>query len=262
MNAGKTLFCASHSVCAVEDLRAHHRVPQWRRRCAHLGLRRFVSHDGLRAIDVVEPLRDIEVCLTANQAKLFHMGLKDMPTRSTLSDALNLRDWLIYHALAMRLIVRARELYAKEPLDIDLNPTVYALDATTIDLGLSLFNWAPFRSTRAAVKMRMLLDLRGGIPAFIHISDGKMREINVLDFLPVEAGVFYVDRSKNAVKTQIWCAMSICLLIAIVKKDRHLNASLYACCRFNRSRYPRKPRFHAPCSPIPTELFHSSWITN
>ena len=111
---------------------------------------------------------------------------------STLSDALNQRDWRIYHALAMRLITRARDLYAKESLDIDLDATVYALDATTIDLCLSLFDWAPFRTTKAAVKMHTLLDLRGSIPAFIHISDGKMHEVNVLDFLPVEAGAFYV----------------------------------------------------------------------
>ena len=139
-----------------------------------------------------ESLRDIEVCLTANQAKLFHMGMKGVPARSTLSDALNLRDWRIFHALAMRLIQRARSLYAKDSLNIDLDATVYALDATTIDLCLSLFDWAPFRTTKAAVKMHTLLDLRGSIPAFIHISDGKMHEVNVLDILPVEAGAFYV----------------------------------------------------------------------
>jgi hypothetical protein len=139
-----------------------------------------------------ESLRDIEVCLTANQAKLFHMGMKGVPARSTLSDALNLRDWRIYHALAMRLIQRARSLYAKDSLNIDLDATVYALDATTIDLCLSLFDWAPFRTAKAAVKMHTLLDLRGSIPAFIHISDGKMHEVNVLDILAVEAGAFYV----------------------------------------------------------------------
>ena len=139
-----------------------------------------------------ESLRDIEVCLTANQTKLFHMGMRGVPARSTLADALNLRDWRIYHALAMRLIQRARSLYSKDSLNIDLDATVYALDATTIDLCLSLFDWAPFRTTKAAVKMHTLLDLRGSIPAFIHISDGKMHEVNVLDFLPVEAGAFYV----------------------------------------------------------------------
>jgi hypothetical protein len=139
-----------------------------------------------------ESLRDIEVCLSANQSKLFHMGITRAPARSTLSDALGLRDWRIYHALAMRLIQRARALYAKDTLDIDLDASVYALDATTIDLCLSLFDWAPFRSTKAAVKMHTLLDLRGNIPAFIHISDGKMHEVSVLDWLPVEAGAFYV----------------------------------------------------------------------
>ncbi len=295
-----------------------------------------------------ESLRDIEVCLASNQAKLFHMGLRSAPARSTLADALNNRDWHIYHALAMRLIVRARTLYAKDPMAVELDATVYALDATTIDLCLSLFEWAPFRSTKAAVKMHTLLDLRGAIPAFIHISDGKMGDVNVLDILLIEAGAFYImdrgyldftrlykmhqagaffvtrakrgmnahrvysaktDRStgvicdqmialdgfyvskgypehlrrirykdpdtgktlvfltnnttlppltiaalyksrwqvelffkwikqhlrikrflgtsENAVKTQIWCAVSTYVLIAIVKKELHLNASLY-----------------------------------
>ena len=139
-----------------------------------------------------ESLRDIEACLAANQTKLFHMGLKGPPARSTLADALNLRDWRIYHALAQRLIARARLLYAQEPSLVDLDTTIYALDSTTIDLCLSLFDWAPFRSTKAAVKLHTLLDLRGSIPAFIHISDGKLHDVNVLDILPVEAGAFYV----------------------------------------------------------------------
>ena len=139
-----------------------------------------------------ESLRDIEACLAANQAKLFHMGLKAPPARSTLADALNLRDWRIYHALAKRLIVRARVLYAKEPSLLDLDTSVYALDSTTIDLCLSLFDWAPFRTTKAAIKLHTLLDLRGAIPAFIHISDGKLHDVNVLDILPIEAGAFYV----------------------------------------------------------------------
>ena len=139
-----------------------------------------------------ESLRDIEVCLAANQAKLFHMGIAAPPARSTLADALNRRDWRIYHALAQRLIARARALYAHEPSVLDLEASVYALDSTTIDLCLSLFDWAPFRSTKAAVKLHTLLDLRGAIPAFIHVSDGKLHDVNVLDLLPVEAGSFYV----------------------------------------------------------------------
>jgi Transposase DDE domain/Domain of unknown function (DUF4372) len=140
-----------------------------------------------------ESLRDIQACLGANQSKLFHMGLTHVPARSTLSDALNARDWRIYHALAMHLIPRARALYAPDALDgLDLDATVYALDATTIDLCLSLFDWAPFRSTKAAIKLHTLLDLRGNIPSFIHISDGKMGDVKALDLLPIEAGAFYV----------------------------------------------------------------------
>jgi Transposase DDE domain/Domain of unknown function (DUF4372) len=139
-----------------------------------------------------ESLRDIESCLVANQGKLFHMGLGGAPARSTLADALNQRDWHIYHELAMRLILRARDLYAKDMPIPELDATIYALDSTTIDLCLSLFDWAPFRRTKAAVKMHTLLDLRGAIPAFIHISDGKMGDVKVLDILPIEAGAFYV----------------------------------------------------------------------
>jgi hypothetical protein len=139
-----------------------------------------------------ESLRDIEVCLQANQAKLFHMGIATPPARSTLADALNLRDWRIYHALALRLISHARALYAQDASVLDLDTSVYALDSTTIDLCLSLFEWAPFRSTKAAIKLHTLLDLRGAIPAFIHISDGKLHDVNVLDILVMEAGCFYI----------------------------------------------------------------------
>jgi hypothetical protein len=120
------------------------------------------------------------------------MGLAQSPARSTLADALNARDWRIYQALALRLIARARTLYAHDCSVPGIDATIYALDATTIDLCLSLFDWAPFCSTRAAIKLHTLLDLRGAIPAFVYISDGKLNEVNVLDFLPVEAGSFYV----------------------------------------------------------------------
>jgi Domain of unknown function (DUF4372)/Transposase DDE domain len=139
-----------------------------------------------------ESLRDIEICLLANQAKLYGMGFRSPVRRSTLADANEGRDWHIWEDLATVLIRRARKLYCNDSFDIDLDSTVYALDATTIDLCLSLFPWAPFRSTKAAVKLHTLLDLRGNIPAFIHISDGKMGDVNVLDMLPIEAGAFYV----------------------------------------------------------------------
>ena len=139
-----------------------------------------------------ESLRDIEVCLEANQSKLFHMGIAAPPPRSTLSDALNLRDWRIYQALALRLISHARALYAEDRSVLGIDASVYALDSTTIDLCLSLFDWALFRSTKAAIKLHTLLDLRGAIPAFIHISDGKLHDVNMLDILLVEAGSFYI----------------------------------------------------------------------
>ena len=297
-----------------------------------------------------ESLRDIEVVLGANAGKLYSMGLRHAVRRSTLADANESRDWRIWADMAALLIRRARKLYVNEPLGLELTNTVYCLDSTTIDLCLSLFDWAPFRTTKAAIKLHTLLDLRGSIPAFIHISDGKLHDVNVLDILPVEAGAFYVmdrgyldferlyamhqaaaffvtrakvgmaarrvysaptDRSsgviceqrvmlngyysakhypehlrrirfkdpesgktlvfltnntslpaltiaalyksrwqvelffkwikqhlrikrflgnsENAVKTQIWCAVSTYVLIAIVKKELQLNASLYTC---------------------------------
>jgi len=349
MNVGKTLFA---QVMEFVPWKTFGRIVE--RHKGDAGVRTLGCAELFRVMAFAqltwrESLRDIEVCLSSNQAKLFHMGLKAPPARSTLSDALNQRDWRIYHALAQRLIVRARALYAQEAV-LDLDASVYALDATTIDLCLSLFDWAPFRSTKAAIKLHTLLDLRGAIPAFIHISDGKLHDVNVLDILPVEAGAFYVmdrgyvdftrlyamhqagaffvtrakagmdtrrvystptDRangvicdqriklngfysaknypehlrrvrfkdpesgktlvfltnnttlpaltiaalyksrwqvelffkwikqhlrikrflgtSENAVKTQIWCAVATYLLIAIVKKELHLDASLYTC---------------------------------
>ena len=139
-----------------------------------------------------ESLRDIETCLLANQGKLYGMGFRAPVRRSTLADANEGRDWRIWADLAALLIRRARKLYCNESFGTELFNTVYALDATTIDLCLSLFPWAPFRSTKAAVRLHTLLDLRGNIPAFIHISDGKTHEVNVLDMLPIEAGALYV----------------------------------------------------------------------
>ena len=139
-----------------------------------------------------ESLRDIEACLRAQSDKLYHMGIRSRISRSTLADANEVRDWRIYAAFAQRLITMARKLYIDEPFGVDLNETVYALDATTIDLCLSVFPWAPFRTTKAAVKLHTLLDLRGNIPAFIHISDGKLHDVNVLDLLTFEPGAFYV----------------------------------------------------------------------
>ncbi len=139
-----------------------------------------------------ESLRDIEACLRAQKDKLYHMGFRGKVSRSTLADANESRDWRIYADLAQALIRIARPLYAEEDLGLELDNTVYALDASTIDLCLSVFPWALFRSTKSAVKLHTLLDLRGNIPTFIHISDGKLHDVNVLDILLPEPGAFYI----------------------------------------------------------------------
>jgi hypothetical protein len=143
-----------------------------------------------------ESLRDIEACLRAQSTKLYHLGIRGNVARNTLANANATRDWRMYCDFAQSLIGIARRLYAEEPLGIELKDTVYALDSTTIDLCLSVFPWAPFRSTKAAVKLHTLLDLRGSIPSFIFISDGKLHDVNILDHLAPEAGAFYVmDRA-------------------------------------------------------------------
>ena len=139
-----------------------------------------------------ESLRDIETCLRAVPSKLYHAGFRGTIARSTLADANRVHDWRIDADYAQVLIRRARILYANEPLSTLLDETVYALDSTTIDLCLKLFPWARFRRRKGAVKLHTLLDLRGNIPCFIHISQGKMHDVTVLDQLPIEAGAFYV----------------------------------------------------------------------
>jgi len=139
-----------------------------------------------------ESLRGIEACLRAQKSKLYHMGIRATVSRSTLAEASEQRDWRIYADFAQSLIRIARPLYADEDLGLDLDNTVYALDASTIDLCLSVFPWALFRSTKSAVKLHTLLDLRGNIPTFIHISDGKLHDVNVLDILLPEPGAFYI----------------------------------------------------------------------
>lgn len=139
-----------------------------------------------------ESLRDIEACLSAQTAKLYHMGFREPVRRSTLADANETRDWRIYAEFAQRLIAQARRLYADESLGVELTNSVYALDSTTIDLGMSMVPWAHFRSTKSAVKMHTLLDLRGNIPSFVHISNGKLHDVHALDRLLPEPGAIYV----------------------------------------------------------------------
>lgn len=139
-----------------------------------------------------ESLRDIEACLRAQESKLFHMGIRAKVSRSTLADANEKRDWRIYADLAQALIHTARRLYLHEDFGIEIDQTVYALDSSTIDLCLSVFPWAHFRKTKSAIKLHTLLDLRGNIPTFIYISDGKLHDVNILDELIPEPGSFYI----------------------------------------------------------------------
>ena len=192
MNVGKTLFA---QIMDFVPWTSFSRIVE--RHSGNAGVRRMNCAEQFRVMAFAqltwrESLRDIEVTLGANAGKLYAMGLRHSVHRSTLADANESRDWRIWSAVAALFIRRARKLYVDEDLGLDLTNTIYALDSTTIDLCLSLFDWAPFRSTKAAVKMHTLLDLRGSIPAFIHLSDGKMHDVNVLDILPTEAGAFYV----------------------------------------------------------------------
>jgi Domain of unknown function (DUF4372)/Transposase DDE domain len=139
-----------------------------------------------------ESLRDIEVCLRAHESKLYHLGIRGHVARSNLADANEKRDWQIYRDFANALIVEARRLYAGDVFAVELENTVYALDTTTIDLSLKVFPWAHFRTTKAAVKMHTQIDLRGNIPSFIYVSDGKMHEVNVLDLIMPEPGSFTI----------------------------------------------------------------------
>jgi hypothetical protein len=192
MNVGKTLFA---QIMDFVPWTSFSRIVA--RHAGNSGVRRLTCAEQFRVLAFSqltwrESLRDIEATLGANANKLYAMGLRHRVRRSTLADTNELRDWRIWSDVAALLIRRARKLYAGEDLGLDLNNTVYALDSSTIDLCLSLFDWAPFRATKAAIKLHTLLDLRGAIPAFIHISDGKMHDVNVLDILTVEAGAFYV----------------------------------------------------------------------
>jgi hypothetical protein len=143
-----------------------------------------------------ESLRDIETCLRVMGTRLYHMGIRSTVSRNNLSHANETRDWRIYADFAQMLIDRAKMLYADDPLSVDLDSTVYALDATTIDLCMNLFPWARFRKTKSAIKLHTLMNLRGSIPEFIHVSEGKLHDVNILDLLVPTPGAFYVmDRA-------------------------------------------------------------------
>ena len=196
MNLGRTVFAQLISFLPDREFRrcvsrydGDHR---WR---SFSGWDQFLSM-AFAQLTYRESLRDIEACLRSLSAKLYHMGFRCPVARSTLADANESRDWRIYADFAQVLIRIARPLYARDPIGVDLDQTLYALDSTTIDLCLSLFPWAKFRRHKAAVKMHTLLDLHGNIPTFIRITDGKTHDVNILDEIGPEPGAFYVmDRA-------------------------------------------------------------------
>jgi hypothetical protein len=168
-----------------------------------------------------ESLRDIEACLRSVSSKLYHMGFRGKVARSTLADANESRDWRIYADFAQILIAIARPLYASDPMGVDLDHSLYALDSTTIDLCLSLFPWAKFRHHKAAVKMHTLLDLHGNIPTFIHITDGKVHDVNILDeFLP-DAGAFYV-MDRGYIDFQRLFIFTLCSAFFVVRTKENV----------------------------------------
>jgi transposase len=195
MNVGQTVFSqvmtffpAYHFRQCVKRYRGNHRVRSF------FCLDQFLCM-AFAQLTFRDSLRDIETCLRTLQPKLYHVGIRAVVSRTTLADANEHRDWLIYADLAQILITRARRLYAKDDFGVALKKTVYAFDSTTIDLCLTLFPWARFRRRKAAVKLHTLIDLRGSIPCFIRITDGKVHDVNTLDDLILEPGAFYlIDR--------------------------------------------------------------------
>jgi hypothetical protein len=197
MNSGKTIFAqlmdfvpsAYEFRCCVERYQGHYKVKSFSCWDQFLTL-------AFAQLTYRESLRDIEACLRAAPQKLYHMGIRTLVSRNTLANANQVRDWRIYSDFAHTLIHEARNLYRGEPFGIELDQTVYALDATTIDLCLSLFPWAQFRRHKSAVKLHTLLDLRGSIPTVVIVTGGQIHEVNILDQLIWEAGAIYLmDRA-------------------------------------------------------------------
>lgn len=196
MNAGRTIFAQLMDFLPWSTFKRIVRRYDGDRYVKSLGCTEQFRAMAFAQLTYRDGLRDIEACLGAQGVKLYHMGFRQEVKRSTLADANELRDWRIYADFAQVLIGQARKLYASEPGVLDLKETIYALDSTTIDLCLSSFPWATFRKAKAAVKLHTLMDLRGSIPSFIHVSDGKMHDVNALDLLIPEAGSFYImDRA-------------------------------------------------------------------
>ena len=221
MNEGKTVFAQVMEFLPMYEFRKC--VERYR---GDYKVLRFTCLDqflcmAFAQITFRESLRDIQACLRSKQNKLYHMGIRGQVSRNTLSNANNQRDWRIYADFAMILIHKARKSYINEPFGIDLDNTVYALDSTTIDLCLALFPWARFRKNKGAVKLHTLLDLRGNIPSFIDITDGKVHDVNVLDILIFEAGSFYI-MDRGYIDFKKLCQMHQALAFFVIRAKSNL----------------------------------------
>jgi hypothetical protein len=221
MHSGKIVFAQVMEHLPMKDF--HRCVDRYQ---GHHKVQRFSCLDQFLAMAFAqltyrESLRDIEACLQAQQGKLYHMGIRSDVSRSTLAYANETRDWKIYADFAQVLIHVARDLYAQDDFGLELEQTVYALDSTTIDLCLSMFPWARFRKTKGAVKLHTLLDLRGSIPAFISITDGKVHDVNVLDEIFPEAGSFYI-MDRGYLDFERLYFMAQCLAFFVTRSKNNL----------------------------------------
>jgi hypothetical protein len=220
MNAGKYLFAQLMDFVPRRDF--DHFVRKYK---GNYRTRSFSCWDQFLCLAFAQltfrvSLRDIEICLNSIKAKLYHAGIRGHIARTTLARANFTRDWRIYADFAHVLIARARQLYVSEPLAVELEQTVYAFDSTTIDLCLSLFPWARFRRRKGAIKLHTLIDLRGNIPCFIHVSTGKMHDVNALDHLPLQPGAFYImDRGYVDFARLFRFQLHLALFITRAKKN-------------------------------------------
>ncbi len=221
MNIGRTVFAQ-----LVDHVPSYEFCKCVRRYRGDDHLRSFSCWDQFLAMAFAqltyrESLRDIEACLRSMTSKLYHIGLRGNVARSTLADANESHDWRIYADFAQVLIGIARPLYARDPIGVDLDQSLYALDSTTIDLCLSLFPWARFRQHKAAVKMHTLLDLHGNIPTFIRITEGKMHDVNILDEIPPEPGAFYV-MDRGYIDFERLFVFTLCSAFFVVRTKENL----------------------------------------
>ena len=220
MNSGRTIFAQLLDFLPLPQFRQAVRLYQGDRRMRTLSCWDQLLAMMFAQLTYRDSLRDAVVCLKAQGRKLYHCGFRGSVRRSTLADANELRDWRIYADLANALIAKARQLYINEPIAVALDQTVYAFDSTTIDLCLSLFPWAQFRRRKSAVKLHALIDLRGNIPCFVHVSSGAMADVTSLDLLPIEAGAFYVmDRGYTDFARLYRFTAGLAFFVTRAKKD-------------------------------------------